>query len=84
MEGDTPTIMLDDEGFPMHDPNAKPRTQEEIDADIEYFVKHPLNARHLTPEMLDMPEFQALQSLAYDGTPEEVALNFRVGAKFKD
>jgi hypothetical protein len=36
------------------------RSQEEIDQDIEYFVSHPLNARELTPELLQMPEFQAL------------------------
>ena len=28
--------------------------------------------------MLDLPEYQALQALAYEGTPNEVALNFKV------
>ena len=28
--------------------------------------------------MLDLPEYQALQALAYEGTPDEVALNFKV------
>ena len=27
--------------------------------------------------MLEKPEFQALQQLAYDGTPEEVCRNFK-------
>ena len=54
------------------------RTQEEIDQDIEFFVNHPLNVKVITPEMLERPEFQALAALAYDGTPDEVALNFLV------
>ena len=45
--------------------------------DIEYFLNHPLNCREITPEMLDKPEFQALQNLAYDGTSEEVCKNFK-------
>lgn len=57
--------------------NLPQRPQEEIDKDIEFFVNHPLNAKKLTPEMLEMPEFQALANLAYDGTPDEVAENFR-------
>jgi hypothetical protein len=27
--------------------------------------------------MLDLPEYQALQALAYEGTPDEVAKNFK-------
>jgi hypothetical protein len=49
------------------------RSQAEIDADIDFFVNHPLNARELTPEMLQMPEFQALSALQHDGTPDEIA-----------
>jgi hypothetical protein len=56
--------------------NLPKRSQEEIDKDIEFFVNHPLNAKTLTPEMLESPEFQALSALAYDGTPDEVAKNF--------
>lgn len=52
------------------------RSQEEIQKDIEFFANHPLNARKITPDMLQQPEFQALAALAYDGTPEEVAKNF--------
>lgn len=33
------------------------RTKEEIDEDVEYFINHPLNAKELTPEMLELPEF---------------------------
>lgn len=28
--------------------------------------------------MLNLPEYQALQALAYEGTPDEVAKNFKV------
>ena len=34
-----------------------PRSKAEVEADIEYFVNHPLNCKKLTPEMLDMPEY---------------------------
>lgn len=50
--------------------------QNDIDDDIEYFKNHPMTCKELTPEMLAKPEFQALQELAYDGTPEEVCRNF--------
>lgn len=36
-----------------------------------------MTCKELTPEILDKPEFAALQNLAYDGTPEEVCRNFR-------
>lgn len=49
------------------------RTQAEIDEDLESFLKHPMNCKELTPEMLNMPEFQALQDLAHEGEPDEVA-----------
>ena len=44
-----------------------------MDADVEYFVKHPLSAKTITPEMLNLPEYQALQNLAFDGSPKEIA-----------
>lgn len=34
---------------------------------------HPLNCKELTPEMLERPEYQALQALAYEGSKSEVA-----------
>ena len=40
-------------------------------------MKHPLNCGEITEEMLQRPEFQALQQLAYEGSPEEVAGNFK-------
>lgn len=50
--------------------------QADLDDDTEYFKNHPLTCKELTPEMMEQPEFQALQALAYDGTPEEVCRNF--------
>jgi len=52
------------------------RSQEEIDADVEYFINHPINAKKITPEMMERPEYQALSQLLHDGTPDEVATNF--------
>ena len=54
---------------------AEPEEGEEEGAD--YFLNHPLFCKELTPEMMEKPEFQALQELAYDGTPEEVCRNFK-------
>ena len=48
-----------------------------VDDDIEYFENHPMTCKELTPEMLEKPEFAALQNMAYEGTPEEVCRNFR-------
>ena len=53
-----------------------PRSKDEIEIDINYFITHPLNAKKITPEMLLLPEYQALQSLVFDGSPEDVARNF--------
>ena len=49
------------------------RTPEEVEADMEEWLAHPLNCKELTPEMMERPEFQALQAMAYEGTPIEVA-----------
>jgi hypothetical protein len=32
--------------------SKKPRTQEEIDEDVELFINHPLNVKEITPAML--------------------------------
>jgi len=52
----------------------------DVDDDIEYLKNPPICCKELTPEMLEQPEFKALQELAYDGTPEEVARNFKTHA----
>ena len=48
----------------------------EEDPSLKVIFDHPLNANKITPELLATPEFQALQTLAYEGEPEEVAQNF--------
>jgi len=37
--------------------NMPKRSQEEIDADVEYFINHPINAKKITPEMMERPEY---------------------------
>lgn len=34
-----------------------PRTAEEVEEDIQFFINHPLNAKKVTPEMLELPEY---------------------------
>ena len=67
---------LTDEQFEALVEQMPKRSQEEAERDLEEFVKHPLNCSEVTPEMLEQPEYQALQAMAYDGSPEEVAKNF--------
>jgi small subunit ribosomal protein S7e len=55
----------------------KNMSQEEQDNMMDDFVEHPLNAKTLDVKCLDRPEFAALHALAYEGTKEEVANNFR-------
>jgi tetratricopeptide (TPR) repeat protein len=46
------------------------------DEEYEDFLNHPLNCKEITPEMLERPEYQALQQMAYEGNKVEVAQNF--------
>jgi len=48
----------------------------EEDPSLKELFDHPLNANKITPELLARPEFAALQSLVYEGEPEEIAQNF--------
>jgi hypothetical protein len=57
--------------------NMPKRSKEELDEDLEEWLNHPLHCKELTPEMLKRPEFEALANMAYDGTPQEVAENFK-------
>ena len=52
------------------------RTPDEVEADLNEFIHHPLNCGKVTPEMLQTPEYQALQEMAFEGTPDEVGKNF--------
>lgn len=67
---------ITDEQFEALAASFPKRTQEEADADLEEFMKHPLNCKELTPEILAQPEYQALQEMAFEGNPSEVAKNF--------
>jgi hypothetical protein len=53
----------------------------EEDPSLKELFDHPLNANKITPELLEHPMFQAIQSLVYDGEPEEIAQNFLNHAK---
>jgi tetratricopeptide (TPR) repeat protein len=39
--------------------------------------EHPLFMDHIPDDLSNYPELEALQQLAYEGPPEEVALNFK-------
>ena len=67
---------LTDEQFEQLVAQMPKRSDEEAERDLEEFVAHPLNCSKVTPEMLESPEYQALQNMAYEGTPLEVAKNF--------
>jgi len=38
-------------------PSMPKRSQEEIDADVEYFINHPIVAKKITPELMQRPEY---------------------------
>jgi len=68
---------MDDSDDFEYDPSKYPkRTQEEIDKDVEEFINHPLNVKNFDPKMLEDENFQAIQALVYEGTPDEVASRF--------
>lgn len=37
--------------------NMPKRTDEEVEAELDEWLKHPLNCKEVTPEMLEMPEY---------------------------
>lgn len=67
---------ITDEEFEAWCAKQPKRSQQEVEEDVENFLMHPLNCKELTPEMLERPEYQALQALAYEGSKSEVAQNF--------
>lgn len=68
---------LTDEQFEAMRASFPKLTPEEEEKEMEEWINHPLNCKELTPEMLDRPEFQALQAMAFEGTPMEVQNNFK-------
>jgi hypothetical protein len=67
---------LTDEQFEELCAKMPKRSEEEVQADLNEFLAHPLNCAKVTPTMLDSPEYQALQEMAFEGTPDEVGKNF--------
>eukprot|EP00727_Mastigamoeba_balamuthi_P011580 m51a1_g7044 hypothetical protein (362) ;mRNA; r:124404-125780 len=61
--------MSDDESFTGHAPQLYDRVN------VDELLQHPLFATSVPDEMT--PEFEALQMIAYEGTPTEIAENFR-------
>ncbi|CAI2371935.1 unnamed protein product [Moneuplotes crassus] len=53
----------------------------EEDPELQDFFSHPLNSIQITPELLANPAYQGIQSLIYDGEPEEIAQNFLKAGK---
>jgi hypothetical protein len=52
--------------------NSVPR-----DVFLKQMESHPLFMRSLPTDSAGSTEFEALQALAYEGTPQEIALNFK-------
>ena len=67
---------MTDEQFEALISNMPKRSREEAEAEVEDFLNHPLHVKEVTPEMMQRPEFQALQAMAYEGSPNVVAKNF--------
>ncbi len=51
------------------------------DPELKALFDHPLNCLQITPELMETPTFQGIQTLIYDGEPEEVAQNFLKAGK---
>lgn len=48
---------MTDEQFEEMIANQPKRSREEAEAEVEEFLKHPVNCRELTAEALERPEF---------------------------
>ena len=57
-------------------------TEEEFQENLKYFKNHPLFMKDQPEDIDKNPEFQAIQNLAFDDTPENVARNCNVLIKF--
>lgn len=53
-------------------------TEEELEENLKYFRNHPIFMKDQPEDISQNIEFQALQNLAYDDTPENVARNCNV------
>ena len=53
-------------------------TDDELEENLKYFKNHPLFMREAPEDISQNLEFQAIQNLAFDDTPENVARNCNV------
>lgn len=53
-------------------------TEEELQENLTYFKNHPIFMKETPEDISKNPEFQALQNLAFEDTPENVARNCNV------
>ncbi len=53
-------------------------TEDEFQETLKYFKSHPLFMKEQPEDIDNNPEFQAIQNLAFDDTPENVARNCNV------
>ncbi len=75
--GDMDYEDMTDEQFEAFKRSMPKMTEEEQAEALEEWRNHPLNAKEITPEMLERPEYQALMAMAHEGTPLEVQNNFK-------
>lgn len=50
-------------------------TEEELESNLTYLKNHPLFMKEVPENIEENPEFQAIQNLAFDDTPENIARN---------
>lgn len=53
-------------------------TEEELQENIKYFKSHPIFMKEVPEDISQNVEFQALQNLAFEDSPENVAKNCNV------
>ena len=75
-----PTHVPEDEEEWQYAP--KGMTEQELEENIKYFKNHPLFMREQPEDIEGNKEFQALQNLAFEDTPENVARNCNVSQPF--
>lgn len=53
-------------------------TEQELEENIKYFKNHPIFMKEVPEDIAQNVEFQALQNLAFEDSPENVARNCNV------
>ena len=52
--------------------------EEDLDDTIAYFKNHPLFIKEVPENLADNPDLEALSTIMYDDTPENIAHNCNV------